>query len=68
MSSNEREVRGPDSTAPTVRTELASEDVALFRFVDDPDGCLIATHRDYEQDQTFTPIDRDADDSVAELR
>jgi hypothetical protein len=44
---------------------LAGEDVAVFRFVDGS-GCLIATNRDYQQGDVFTPYG-DAIEEALEL-
>ena len=47
--------------------ELDGQDVAIFRFVDRDGGCLIATRHDYDNGQSFEPVEDEIDDDLSDL-
>jgi hypothetical protein len=47
--------------------ELDGEDVAVFRFVDQEGGALVATKHDYDNGQTFEEIIDEIGDDLGDL-
>jgi hypothetical protein len=48
--------------------ELDGEDVAVFRYMDQNAGALVATKHGYDNGQTFSDIDDEIDDDIDETR